>query len=82
MNLLLIGAGGVGQSVAMIIKKAESKGIWLEKMVVADYDLERANAVVNLVNDQRYVAEKLNAGSKEDIIKMVKKHGSNFTPSR
>jgi len=78
MNLLLIGAGGVGQSVAMIIKKAESNGIWLEKMVVADYDLERANAVVNLVNDQRYVAEELNAASKEDIVKMVKKHGSNF----
>jgi saccharopine dehydrogenase (NAD+, L-lysine forming) len=78
MRLLLIGVGGVGQSAAMIIKKAESKGKWLEKMILADYDFERAKEVEKIVDDERFVAEKLNATKKDEIVALVKKHKCTF----
>jgi len=78
MRLLLIGAGGVGQSVSMIIKRAGEQGKWLEKMVVADYNLDRAKEVVNLVNDKRYIAAQVDASSSESIKKLVKEHNITF----
>ena len=78
MRLLLIGVGGVGQSAVMIIKRAGNKGKWLEKMIMADYDLQRAKEVEKIVDDERFIGEKLNAASKEDIIAMVKKYKCTF----
>ncbi len=78
MRLLLIGVGGVGQSAVMIIKRAGDRGKWLEKMVMADYDLQRAKDVEKIVDDDRFVAEQLNAAYKEDIIAMVKKYNCTF----
>ena len=45
MKLLIIGAGGVGTSAAKIIERAGAEGDWAEKVVVADYDLARAEKV-------------------------------------
>lgn len=79
MRLLVIGVGGVGQSVAMLIKKGEeSSGQWLNTMVLADYNLERAKEVAAFVDDPRFIPEKIDAGSKDDIIELVKKHNINF----
>ena len=47
MKLLIIGAGGVGTSAAKIIERAGAEGDWAEKVVVADYDLARAEKVAN-----------------------------------
>ncbi|MFV0528876.1 MAG: saccharopine dehydrogenase NADP-binding domain-containing protein [Lachnospiraceae bacterium] len=78
MRLLTIGAGGVGQSAAMIIKTAGQKGLWLEQMILADYDEERAREVVRLVDDSRFKAEKLDAGDKAAIIEMIQKYNCTF----
>ena len=38
MKVLLIGVGGVGEAIAVVARDRP----WLEKMVLADYNLERA----------------------------------------
>ena len=45
MKLLIIGAGGVGTSAAMIINRAGAEGDWAEKVVIADFNEERAKEV-------------------------------------
>jgi len=75
MKLLIIGAGGVGQSVAMIIKHAGQEGAWAEKIVLSDYNLDRAKEVAAMCNDPRFVAEKIDAKNPDQIKELVKKHG-------
>ena len=45
MKILIIGAGGVGTSMATIIKRAGADADWATKIVMADYNLERAKEV-------------------------------------
>lgn len=78
MKLLLIGVGGVGQSAAAIIKAAGVNGKWMEKMVLADYNLERAKEVEEIIGDPRFVADKVNAKDPESIKSVAKKHGIDF----
>lgn len=79
MRLLVIGVGGVGQSVAMLIKKGEqNSGQWLDVMVLADHNLSRAKEVADLVNDSRFLPEQLHAECKDEITMMVKKYNINF----
>ncbi|MCD8150875.1 MAG: saccharopine dehydrogenase NADP-binding domain-containing protein [Clostridiales bacterium] len=78
MKLLMIGAGGVGQSAVMLIKSEPNGAKWLEKMVVADYDAARAKEVVALADDKRFIAEQIDAGNGEAIIAMVKKYDCDF----
>jgi saccharopine dehydrogenase (NAD+, L-lysine forming) len=78
MKLLIIGAGGVGQSAAMIIKRAGDRSSWAEKIVMADYNYARAEEVVKMCNDSRFVAEKIDASDTENIKTVLKKHGINF----
>ena len=78
MKLLIIGSGGVGQSAAMIIKKAGEEGRWAEKVVLSDYNLARAEEVAALCNDPRFVPEQIDAGNADQIKDLVKKHDINF----
>ena len=47
MKALVVGTGGVGQSIAAIAKRRDPKGEWLEQMIMADYDLAKAQAAVD-----------------------------------
>jgi len=78
LKLLIIGSGGVGQSAAMIIKKAGEEGRWAEKVVLSDYNLARAEEVAALCNDPRFVPEQIDAGNADQIKDLVKKHDINF----
>lgn len=78
MKLLIIGAGGVGTSTAMIIKRAGQDGMWAEKVVISDYNLARAEEQVAIINDPRFVAEKINAKDADTIKAVVQKHGITF----
>jgi len=79
MNLLIIGAGGVGTAAAMIIKKAGSEGDWAKKIVVADYDFDRAKEVAEKIcGGGKYSAEKIDAGKSENIKEIIKKHEITF----
>jgi saccharopine dehydrogenase (NAD+, L-lysine forming) len=74
MKLMIIGAGGVGQSVAMIIKRAGQEGAWAEKVILADYNLTRAKEVAAMCGDPRFVAEQIDAKSPDQIKELIKKH--------
>ena len=75
MKALIVGTGGVGQSIAAIAKRRDPKGDWLEKMVMADYDEARAKAVAAKLNDPRFPAEKVDAGKPDEVAALAKKHG-------
>ncbi len=75
MKLMIIGAGGVGQSVARIIKRAAQEGVWAEKIILSDYNLDRANAVAAMCDDPRFIAEQVDAKNPGQIKELVKKHG-------
>ena len=59
MRVLLIGAGGVGGAVVPIAARRS----FFEHIVVADYDLDRAEAVVARAADPRYSAARIDASS-------------------
>ena len=75
MKALVVGTGGVGQSIAAIAKRRDPKGEWLEKMVMADYDGQRAADFVATLKDPRFVAEQVDAGDVDAVAALAEKHG-------
>jgi len=75
MKALVVGTGGVGQSVASIAKRRDPKGEWLEKMVMADYDAKRAAEFTAGLKDPRFVPEQVDAGDADAVAALAKKHG-------
>jgi saccharopine dehydrogenase-like NADP-dependent oxidoreductase len=72
MKVLLVGVGGVGEAIAVIAKPHA----WMEKMVLADYNLERAKSVQVKLNDPaRYPVEFVDASKQESVEELIKKHG-------
>ncbi|GAA2540827.1 saccharopine dehydrogenase family protein [Pseudonocardia hydrocarbonoxydans] len=71
MRILLIGAGGVGGSVAAIAARRE----FVERLVVADFDHARARAVVDRVGDARFVAARLDAADADAVAAVLAEHG-------
>lgn len=79
MKVLIIGAGGVGTSAAMIIKRAGSEGDWADKVVVADYNEARAKEVAETIcGGEKFVAAKINAKDPESIKEVIKAHDIEF----
>jgi saccharopine dehydrogenase-like NADP-dependent oxidoreductase len=64
MKVLLVGVGGVGEAITIIARDKP----WVEKLVLADYSLERAMEVQQKVRDpQRFPVEWVDA-SRQDLI--------------
>ncbi len=75
MKVLLIGVGGVGEAIAAIVKPRP----WLEQMVLADYNLERAKEVQKKLGDlARFPVEKVDASDPAEIEALAKKYGVNL----
>jgi saccharopine dehydrogenase-like NADP-dependent oxidoreductase len=71
MKVLLVGVGGVGEAIAAIAKPRS----WVERMVLADYKIERAREVrKKLGDDQRFPVEFLNASQQENIEALARKY--------
>jgi saccharopine dehydrogenase-like NADP-dependent oxidoreductase len=71
MRVLLVGVGGVGEAIAAIAKPRE----WLELMVLADYNMKRAEEVQQkLGNDNRFPVEFIDASKQENIEALAKKY--------
>jgi saccharopine dehydrogenase (NAD+, L-lysine forming) len=73
MKVLLVGVGGVGEAIAVIAKEKP----WVEKLVLADYSLERAREVQQKVgnrggNLERFPVEWVDA-SRQDLIEALAK---------
>ncbi|SDE90156.1 saccharopine dehydrogenase family protein [Pseudonocardia oroxyli] len=70
MRILLVGAGGVGGASAAV---AARRG-FVEAMVVADYELGRAEAVVAKVGDPRFVAARVDAADRGAVEELIRAH--------
>ncbi len=71
MKTLLVGVGGVGEAIAVIAKPHS----WVEKIVLADYNLDRAKEVQAKLGDTtRFPVEWIDANQKDQIVALAKKH--------
>ena len=79
MKMLLVGAGGVGESIVKILQKRDPEGNWLKKVVISDYDIERAREVVEHLGDkERFIPEKVNAKYMDDIVDLIDQYECDF----
>ncbi len=70
MRILIIGAGGVGSSAALIAARRD----FFEHIVVADYDHERATALVTRIGDPRFSAIQLDATDAQSVAQACREH--------
>ena len=71
MKILLVGVGGVGEAIAALAKGKP----WLERMVLADYNIERAREVQKKMGSAAiFPVEKIDASDKAAIVALAKKH--------
>ena len=75
MKILLLGAGAVGEAFGVLTHNVDPKGLWLEKLVVADFNLKRAREVAGrLGGNTRYPAVGIDAGNQDQIAAAAKEH--------
>ena len=70
MRVLLVGAGGVGGSIALIA----ARRAFFELMVVADYDGARAAEVVEATGDPRFIAARVDAADSAAVATLLAEH--------
>ncbi len=71
MKVLVVGAGGVGEALAQMSKPHA----WVEKMVLTDYNLERAKEVqAKLGDDERFPVEFIDASKQEMVEGLAQKY--------
>lgn len=71
MRVLLVGVGGVGEAISAIAKPRA----WMELMVLADYNVKRAEEVQKkLGDDKRFPVEFIDAGNQQSIEELAKKY--------
>lgn len=91
MRMMLVGAGAVGESILRILQSRENHKEWLDFVLVADYDLDRAKEVVNNLeniskekdklnkdNERYYIPIKVDARNKDEMIKLIKDYKIDF----
>lgn len=71
MRVLIVGAGGVGTSAALIAARRN----FYDKIVVADYDKSRADEVVARIGDDRFSAAAIDAGNSGDVADLCRREG-------
>lgn len=75
MKVLVVGAGGVGEAIARMAKPRA----WVEQMVLADYNLERAKEVQAKLGDAvRFPVEFIDASKQEKVEELARKYGVNL----
>ncbi|MEO7125219.1 MAG: saccharopine dehydrogenase C-terminal domain-containing protein [Nakamurella sp.] len=70
LRVLLVGAGGVGSAIAVTAARRD----FLESMVVADYDLARAQTCVDRLGDGRFVAAQVDATDTDAVAGLLKRY--------
>jgi saccharopine dehydrogenase-like NADP-dependent oxidoreductase len=75
MKVLVVGAGGVGEALAQMAEPQP----WVEQMVIADYNLERAKEVqAKLGNNARFPVEFVDASKQEMIEALARRYRANL----
>jgi len=76
MKVLLLGAGAVGEAYAVLTAGADSRSQWLEKLVIADFSLDRAAQVAERMGGgKRFSAVRVDAGDQTEIAALRRRHG-------
>jgi saccharopine dehydrogenase (NAD+, L-lysine-forming) len=71
MKVLLVGVGGVGEAIAVIAQERP----WLERMVLADINLERAEEVRRRLRaPEKFVAARIDASDRASIASLAREH--------
>jgi saccharopine dehydrogenase (NAD+, L-lysine forming) len=71
MKILLVGTGGVGEAMAVFSQSRP----WIDQMVLADYNLGRAQEVQSrLADPDRYPAEFVDASQQDQIENLARKY--------
>jgi saccharopine dehydrogenase-like NADP-dependent oxidoreductase len=75
VKVLLLGAGAVGEAYGMLGKQADPDGEWLERVVVADFNFERAREVSErLGGGDRFPHARVDAGDREMVARAIREH--------
>ena len=75
MKVLLVGVGGVGEAIAAIAKSRT----WVEQIVLADYNLDRAKEVQAKLGDlKRFPVEKIDASHQDQIERLASKYDADL----
>jgi saccharopine dehydrogenase-like NADP-dependent oxidoreductase len=77
MRILLVGAGGVGNSIAKIAAERD----FFETMIVSDYDITRAEATIAWIEAKglakgRFVAARIDASDPSSVTAVATEHGA------
>ena len=71
MRVLLVGVGTVGEAIARIARGRP----WLERMVLADYSLDRARRVqADLGDDRTFPVVKVDAANRRELVELARAH--------
>ncbi len=71
MKVLLIGVGGVGEAIALVAKDQP----WLETMVLADYNLDRAHQVQQRISfSEKFPIEQVDAGDIARVVQLARRY--------
>jgi saccharopine dehydrogenase-like NADP-dependent oxidoreductase len=71
MKVLLVGVGGVGEAIAAIAKQRP----WMERMVLADYNVPRAEEVQRKLGSlERFPVEFIDASKQADVEALARKY--------
>jgi saccharopine dehydrogenase (NAD+, L-lysine-forming) len=68
MKILVLGAGGVGSSIAAIAAERD----FYEKIILGDIDEVRAAKSIDGLDASKFSSMKVDASSKEDVIRAIK----------
>ena len=71
MRILIIGAGGVGSSAALIAARRN----FFEHIVIADYDGARAQELADRIGDERFSAIELDASDAQSVAQACRGNG-------
>ena len=75
MKVLIVGSGGVGESTTAIAKRRDPGGELFETMVLADYDLAKAQAASARMGDEkRFPAERVDAADVDAVVALCAKY--------
>ena len=70
LRVLLVGAGGVGSAVVATAAHRP----FLESLVVADYDLDRARQAIEKTDDSRFLAAQVDATDVDAVVGLLTRH--------
>jgi len=71
MKILLVGVGGVGESIAIMAQRRP----WIKQIVLSDYSTERVKEIGAKLHDPaRYPEERVDASNKQQILDLARRY--------